>query len=55
MAESAMAPTNPPWTMPAGLANRSSARISQTVRPGSDLSMHRMPRVSSQFGGTWIR
>ncbi len=55
MAESAIAPRNPPWTIPAGLANRSSARIRHTVRPGSDLSTHVIPSVSSQFGGTWIR
>ena len=55
MAESAMAPMNPPWMIPAGLANRSSARMRQTVRPGSDLSTQVMPRVSSQAGGTWIR
>ncbi len=55
MAESAIAPTNPPWTMPAGLANRSSASIRQTVRPGFALSTQVMPRVSSQLGGTWIR
>jgi hypothetical protein len=55
MAESAMAPRNPPWTMPAGLANRSSARIRHTVRPGSDFSTQVIPRVSSQLGGTWIR
>ena len=50
-----MAPRNPPWTMPAGLAKRSSARIRHTVRPGTDLSTQVMPRVSSQLGGTWIR
>ena len=55
MAESAMAPRNPPWTMPAGLANRSSARIRHTVRPGRDFSTQVIPRVSSQLGGTWIR
>ena len=50
-----MAPRNPPWTMPAGLAKRSSARIRHTVRPGTALSTHVMPRVSSQLGGTWMR
>ena len=50
-----MAPRNPPWTMPAGLAKRSSARIRHTVRPGTALSTQVMPRVSSQLGGTWIR
>ncbi len=55
MAESAMAPMNPPWMIPAGLAKRSSARIRQTVRPGSDLSTQVIPRVSSHAGGTWIR
>ena len=37
MAESAMAPRKPPWTRPAGLAKRSSARIRHTVRPGYGL------------------
>src|SRR5450759_3933056 len=55
IAESAMALRNPPWMMPAGLANRSSADIRQTVRPGSDLSIQVIPRVNSQLGGTWIR
>ncbi len=55
MAESANAAKKPPWTMPAGLANRSSATIFQTVRPGRDLSMQTMPRVSSLLDGTWIR
>ena len=55
MAESAMAPMNPPWRMPAGLAKRSSARIRHTVRPGRALSTQVIPRVSSQLGGTWIR
>jgi hypothetical protein len=36
------------------LANRSSARICHTVRPGTDLSRQRIPRVSSQLGGTWM-
>jgi len=39
--------------MPAGLANRSSAGIRHTVTPGSDLSTHVIPSVSSQLGGTW--
>ncbi len=51
MAESAMAPTNPPCTMPAGLANRSSARIRQTVRPGTDLSTQVMPEGELAVGG----
>src|SRR5439155_3568400 len=53
--ESAKAARNPPWTMPVGLANRSSATIRHTVRPGSRLSRQTIPRVRSQFGGTWTR
>ena len=45
----------PPWRSPAGLANRSSATIVQTVRPGSDLSTHTAPSSRSPFGGTCIR
>ena len=52
MEESNMAAKKPPCTMPAGLAKRSSARISHTVAPGTDLSTHRRPSVRSQFGGT---
>ena len=54
MAESHMAATNPPWRSPAGLVNRSSAGIRHTVRPGSLLSTHTIPRVRSQLGGTCI-
>src|SRR5213076_2043519 len=53
--ESANAARNPPWTMPVGLANRSSATIRHTVRPGSRLSRQTIPRVRSQFVGTWTR
>src|SRR5207248_4617616 len=55
MEESAKAARNPPWTMPVGLADRSSATIRHTVRPGSRLSRQTIPRVRSQFGGTWTR
>src|SRR3977135_2008343 len=55
MAESAKAARKPPWTMPVGLAKRSSATMPPTVRPGSRLSMHTMPRVRSQLGGTCTR
>jgi transketolase len=53
--ESQKAATKPPCMIPAGLANRSSARISHTQRPGTDLSTHTMPNVRSLFGGTCIR
>ena len=55
MAESQIAARNPPWMMPAGLQNRSSAPACQTVVPGPDLSTQTIPRVRSQFGGTWMR
>ena len=55
MAESANAARKPPCTMPVGLAKRSSATMRHTVRPGSLLSMHTIPRVRSQFGGTCTR
>src|SRR5712691_5051737 len=55
MAESANAARNPPCTMPVGLAKRSSATMRQTVRPGSRFSMHTMPSVRSQLGGTCTR
>src|SRR5213076_890478 len=53
--ESANAARNPPWTIPVGLANRSSATIRHTVRPGSLLSRQIIPRVRSQLGGTCTR
>jgi hypothetical protein len=57
MAESSMAAKKPPCTTPAGFKNRSSTRARHTVRPGTDLSRHVIPRVKSQFGGicnaTW--
>lgn len=55
MAESASAARKPPWTTPAGLANRSAAPIRQTVRPGVDLSTHTSPKVRSQLGGICSR
>ena len=55
MAESQHAARNPPWIVPAGLVKRSSAGICHTVVPGSDLSMHTIPRVRSQLGGTCTR
>jgi len=55
MAESQHAATNPPWSTPTGLVKRSSAGICHTVVPGTVLSMHTMPRVRSQFGGTCTR
>src|SRR5713101_4527886 len=54
MAESASAARKPPWMTPAGLANRSSASMRHTVRPGSALSTQTMPSVKSQLGGTWM-
>src|SRR5438270_1275346 len=53
--ESANAARNPPWMRPVGLANRSSASIRHTVRPGSLLSRQTMPSVRSELGGTWTR
>lgn len=55
MAESQIAERNPPWMMPAGLQKRSSAAAVQIVTPGTDFSVHTMPKVRSQLGGTWIR
>ena len=55
MAESQQAARNPPWSTPTGLVKRSSAGMCHTVVPGSDLSTHTIPRVRSQFGGTWTR
>ena len=52
MDESNIAARKPPWMTPPGLANRSSARISQVELPGTDLSTQRNPRVKSQLGGT---
>ncbi len=46
-----MAPRNPPWTMPAGLAKRSSARILQTVLPGIGLVHAGHPQGQFAVGG----
>jgi len=55
MDESAKAPTKPPCMIPAGLANRSSARILHVQRPGTLLSTQTIPNVRSLLGGTCIR
>src|SRR5256885_6927260 len=55
MAESAKAAMKPPCTMPTGLEKRSSATIVHTVRPGWSFSIHTIPRVRSQAGGTCTR
>ncbi len=55
MAESHRAATKPPWRTPTGLVKRSSAGICHTVRPGCDLSVHTIPKVRSQLGGTCTR
>src|SRR5208282_3994796 len=53
MTTPAIAPINPPWMTSMGLANRSSASMRQTVRPGCVLSIQVIPSVTSQFGGIW--
>ena len=55
MDESANAARNPPCTIPAGLAKRSSAVTRHVQRPGTDLSRQTIPRVRSQLGGTCTR